>query len=376
MSKEQFKYFAFISYNSHDTQWGKRLKRKLVGYRMSATLCREHGWKRKPINPIFFAPTDIQPGGLSDELKSRLQDSRYLIVIGSPHSAQSEWVGREIAYFHSLGRAQNIHYFIVDGQPNSGPDTECFNPVIKQLGMPEILGANIHERVHRSPWLNRERAYVQLISKLLNVEFDAIWQSHRRLLRQRIAAWTVGSLTVLAALVGLWITGRPVDVEMQLHEVSAHNPNLPPLREAVVTIELDNETKTDTILSLDAAAHFRNIPYRSLGKPAHIMVASRAWLPIDTTLLLSKTVRLDFRRDPSYYGHIRFRFWDPNSGKALGNTKLTIGSREVMTDSEGKVSLFVPLEEQHASYRVETDRPLEDSILHMPCGEGTTLMLH
>jgi len=52
----------------------------------------------------------------------------------------------------------------------------------KKLELPEILGANIHEKIYRWPWLNKELAYVQLISKLLGVEFDAIWQRHKRLL--------------------------------------------------------------------------------------------------------------------------------------------------------------------------------------------------
>ena len=102
--KQEYQFFAFISYNSHDTAWGKKLQSKLERYRMPATLCREHGWKRKPIRPVFFAPTDIQPGALSEELQERLRASRHLIVICSPHSARSEWVGREIAFFHSLGR--------------------------------------------------------------------------------------------------------------------------------------------------------------------------------------------------------------------------------------------------------------------------------
>ena len=71
-NEQQFKYFAFISYNSKDTEWGKRIQRKLENYRMPATMCTERGWARKPIKPIFFAPTDIQPGGLDDELKERL----------------------------------------------------------------------------------------------------------------------------------------------------------------------------------------------------------------------------------------------------------------------------------------------------------------
>lgn len=172
--EQQYKYFAFISYNSHDLKWGKRLQKKLEHYRMPATLCSERGWKRTPIQPVFFAPTDIQPGGLSQELQERLKASRHLVVICSPHSAKSEWVGREMAFFHQLGRTQDIHFFIVEGEPHSGdPDTECFNPMVETLGLHEILAANIHEDVHRISYLNRERAYVQLVSKLLDVEFDA-----------------------------------------------------------------------------------------------------------------------------------------------------------------------------------------------------------
>ena len=65
-----FKYFAFISYSSKDTAWGKRLQKKLEGYRMPATLCNERGWKRKPMDPVFFAPTDIQQAALRKRFRN------------------------------------------------------------------------------------------------------------------------------------------------------------------------------------------------------------------------------------------------------------------------------------------------------------------
>ena len=43
--EQEFKYFAFISYNSKDTEWGKKIQKKLEHYRMPSTLCSEHGWE-------------------------------------------------------------------------------------------------------------------------------------------------------------------------------------------------------------------------------------------------------------------------------------------------------------------------------------------
>ena len=374
MQEPEFKYYAFISYNSKDTVWGKRVQRKLEHYRMPATLCSERGWKRTPIRPVFFAPTDIQPGGLTDELQERLKASRNLIVICSPNSAQSDWVGKEIEFFHSLGRTENIHFFIVDGKPHSGnPETECFNPVIDKLGLPEILGANIHERNYRWPWLNKERAYVQLVSKLLGVEFDAIWQRHKRLLLRRALAWLLGIAAVIAALVAVWMGNQPFNATVRLNESTSHNEQLPALHNAVVTLSLDNESKTDTIQSIDENGVFTNVPHRYLDQPVHVTVACPDFLPLDTTLTLTRDVTLDIRRDPSVYGNVKFGLWDPETETFISGTRLEVAGQVVTTDKEGQVSLFVPLEQQRKTYQVKAPFPLYNDIITMPCGESDVI---
>ena len=376
MKKIGYKYFAFISYSSHDTSWGKKLHRKLESYRIPATLCSEHGWPRQPMKPVFFAPADIQPGGLTAELQERLKASKNLIVICSPHSAHSDWVGKEIDFFHSLGRTENIHFFIVDGIPHSGnPNTDCFNPIVEKLGLPEILGANIHEKVSRFPWLNRERAYVQLITKLLGVEFDSIWQRHRRILRQKIAAWIIGFVAMVTTLLGVWIMNQPVDVIVSINETSIHNENLPPLKDAVVTLELLNETKIDTIALLTTNAVFTNIPHKALKKPVRIMVACRDWMLVDTTFQLTENVVINMSRNPHCYGDVTFRLWSITQEKGVADTQVKLAGLSATSDNKGYVRMFIPLEKQSKEYEVECEKALESNILTMPTTESTALIV-
>jgi len=383
MEQNKFKYFAFISYSSKDTEWGKRVQRKLEHYRMPATLCSEHGWERTPIKPVFFAPSDIQPGGLTEELQERLRASRNLIVICSPNSAQSKWVGQEIEFFHQLGRSKQIHFFIVDGVPHSGnPDTECFNPIVDTLGLPEILGANINEQTQTYPftsipwpWMDKQRAYVQLISKLLGVEFDAIWQRHKRLLIQKAIAWAIGIVAVIAALAAVWIANQPVDVEVRLNEASVHNENLPPIKDAVVTLTLDNETKTDTIHTPNGCITFTNIPHRYINKNVCVRVACHDFLDVDTTLSLNKAVVLDIRRNPNVYGDVHFRLWNQDNEVGIADTAVEIAGQTVTSDKDGRVSLFVPLESQRQYYIVKSSLSFISDTIHTPCGEDDVMLV-
>ena len=370
-----FKYFAFISYNSKDTIWGKRLQKKLEHYKLPSTLCSEHGWTRTPIKPVFFAPTDIQPGGLSEELQERLRASQHLIVICSPNSAKSEWVGKEIEFFHGFGRSNNIHFFIVEGSPNSDdPETECFNPVIKKLGLSEVLGANVNERISRLPWLNRERAYVQLVSKLLSVEFDTIWQRHKRLLFRKAAVWTIGCIAVIAAMIGIGRISQPFDADLRIVEASPQ-AQLPPMKDAIVTLTLDNETKTDTISFIEDLTTFSNIPHRFLSQPVQLSVSCRDFLDLDTTLTLAKNNTLVLHRDPSVYGDIHFTLYNVETETPMSGVTLKIEGQEVISDENGHVALQLPLDMQKKVYTIKTDVALLNDTIVMPCGDDDVVLV-
>lgn len=370
-----YNFFAFISYSSEDARWGKRVQRRLEGYRMPATLCSEHGWDRNPMNPIFFAQMDIQPGDLNEELKARLQASRNLIVITSPRSAQSEWVAKEIAYFHSLPQGNNIFFFIVDGKPMSGnPETECYNPVIHQLGMGEPLGVNIHEQVYRLPWLNRDRAYIQLITKLLGIEFDDLWQRHRRRKKGQTVLWCIGiALTAITAAHLIRANGS-TKVRLTLMESTPHNEYLDSRSNAVVRIWIDGEERRDTLISEDDdILLFSQVPRRLLGQDVRVCFDCNDFVPLDTIVPLSEQMTIPYRRDANLFGHVEFTLVNQN-GTPLPGRRVCIDDMTTESDADGVVRIDIPVEKQRPHYRISADTPLQDTILTMPClGTGLTV---
>lgn len=377
---DSFKYYAFISYSHADFRWGKRLERKLAGFKMPATLCSERGWERKPINPIFFAPYDIQPGDLDEELKSRLRASRNLIVICSPDSAQSEWVGKEIKYFHDLGRDKNIFFFIVRGEPHSqDPKTECFNPICNELNIPEILGANIHEKVYPLPYLNRQRAYVQLVSKLLGVEFDSIWQRHKRLLLWKwIGYLLLGVLFVLSTCLA-WGMSKDTTVAITSHEIFPVNNQLPPLQDMIVSISLDEETKIDTMREIGDVVLFHHVPKRYLHKPIRINISHSDFTPlfeeIDSSFVLKSDMSIPIRRDTNEYGDICVKLICRSTKLTMPHTMVIVNGDTLYTNEEGTLNYHILYSKQADGYRFYVPKYNYSDSIHMPSQENGVIII-
>lgn len=369
---DAFKYFAFISYSSADVRWGKRLHRKLAGYRLPSRLCGSDGLRRKPFNPLFFAPYDIQPAPLSDELKKHLRESRHLLVICSPHSAKSDWVAKEIEYFHSLGRADDIVFFIIDGIPNSGdPATECFNPVVKRLGLPEYLGANIHEHVYRLPWLNRERAFVQIVSKMLNLDFDTLWRHRRRQMLASVVRGVLLAAAVVAAFVALFVYEHPFDMRVCLREALAA-PGLPAPREIEVRTVIDGTERCDTVDGTGAEAVFAQIPGRLKGRQMRLSVRNADYEDLDTMLEAGTDVGVTLRRNAARYGRMDVRVLSTD-GMPVADTPLLVEGTELRTDTAGRLQADIPLAKQKPSYRVQGAGG--SATLYMPCAATDCIIL-
>ena len=392
MNTKKYKYFAFISYKSDDLKEAWALKKKLDGYKLPTMLCKQYQKERKPTHEAFLDKTNIQPGDLTDELRENLDNSHYLIVVCSPRSAKSDYVKAEIEWFTRNGRENEMFLFIIESDPSRIEDS--FNPAIKEAEKRwserdgekrEILGVNIKEKdvdkmffIYRWPivgsWLQRERAYMQLISRLLNLEFEQLWSYQRIRLAERIIAWIVGIIIVCGAISYTAYINKDVDITTRLKETSFHNEHLPPLKDAVVTILFDNKTEVDTIHSLETSKVFTNIPHRYLNKEIRMKVSCQDFMDIDTTLVLTRDVILNIQRDTSIYGNIRFRLWNPEKEEATANAEIEIAGQTVTSDSEGNISLYVPIEEQQTRYFIISTVPLANDTVYLPCGPDDVIL--
>ena len=372
MEQNKYKYFAFISYNSADDKWAKWLQRQLENYNLPTIIKNEKeevikSYDKKPKKfKIFRYVSDLNAKTLKEGLSAELDNSQNLIVISSPRSAKSEWVGKEIQHFIDTGRKNKIVPFIIDGTSYSNDENECLNKVLKDnFEEGDILGVNINESGDTSKLFSKRKAVAKTVALLLEVPdaYSFLWNRYRHRLYRNIVLWSISILFVLAALFYVWRVNQPVNVEMRLYESSVHNDKLPPLKDAVVTMILDNETKTDTIRAIDKATLFTNIPHRFINQKVRVQVECLDFLSVDTVITLSKDVVIDIRRNPAIYGTIQFSIYSKNQRKCVPNLPITVGGISTKSNQEGRVLLSIPLDQQDSIYSISAAIPLVDSVI-------------
>lgn len=200
---EQFDYSAFISYKREDEKWAIWLQNHLERYSIPTTIRKEIPRLPKRIKPVFRDKTDLGAGGLSSSLHKELERSHYLIVICSPRSAESSWVGKEIQYFRDLGREENIIPLIIEGETHSQNSAmECFHPKFYEF-KDEPNGVNIKD-------CGKEQATVMILAKILDVPFNRLWERHERYKKKKRIETGVCLFLLLLLGLFIWYINKPM----------------------------------------------------------------------------------------------------------------------------------------------------------------------
>ncbi|MBY0277466.1 TIR domain-containing protein [Candidatus Binatia bacterium] len=208
------RYWAFISYSHRDQRWVTRFHRRLERLPVPRKVRRavDTGSIPRRLKPIYL---DRFENAASHDLgattNAALDDSRFLIVVCSPHAARSRWVNEEVRRFKASGRGDRILPVIVDGEPNADahPEAtapECFPDALRfdvdpsgAIGsLPEPMAAEAR------PGLAKERdAVLRVAAGMLGVSFDEFQRRDRQRRIRLTAGVTCVALCVVAALV-LW----------------------------------------------------------------------------------------------------------------------------------------------------------------------------
>lgn len=213
------RYIAFLSYSHHDSDTAGWLHEALeefqVPKRLVGTLT-DQGAVPKRLTPIFRDRHELAAAGdLGEEIEEAIAGSRFLIVLCSPHAAQSRWIDEEIACFKKMHREDRILAAIVDGEPFASDmegreAQECFPPALRvhydRRGRPTAQRAEPIAADLRPSGDGRHTGLLKLVAGLLGVGLDDLVQREERRRQKRLYAVTAASVAGMLFASGLAYT--------------------------------------------------------------------------------------------------------------------------------------------------------------------------
>ena len=343
--------FVFISYNHKDVKWAQWLQKKLEWYRLPTKAHNELSDSRY-IRPVFRDRGTLTSGVLNDELRSHLEASKYLVVLCSPNSAQSEWVSDEIKVFMEMGRLDKIVPFIINGTPQDYRHAdigqplmgECFPLALRQWNRDHpdknLLGIAVSD----DGKTNRQKAFIRLVAHLLGIGFDTLWQRHKRYLRRLIVFLSV--LAVIALTLIYWFM-IPVKISVTIQD---EHSRLPGMEHGILKVDGSEYPlcQPDTTIEISALPGYYRL--RSIPMSFH---ADRFYIDLEEPLRIGKGISqhitLRLRRDSTFAvfaGTIYDGVFENFDSHPIEGAKITVGKYESVSDANGHFRIDIPLEEQ------------------------------
>lgn len=370
--EKEYKYTAFISYNSKDNCKARWLQKRLESYNLPSVIANEKGevlrsYDKKPKKfRIFRYVTDLVAQNLDDGLRQELDQSKFLIVICSPNSANAPWVRKEVKHFIDTGRKKQIIPFVIKGIPYSGDKDECFTPELKEA-FPggSALGVCLND-YGDDLWIFRKRkAVAKMVSLLIDLPnaYDFIWNRYRNQYLRKCFAKSILIFGVLLAIYYTYNLDKVFSCKINVAECTEPNFNLPPLKNAQITIELGENTKTIAV-NANEPIHINDIPQKFYGRRTKVHFEGYGYHSLDTIVDIRKNICLDIYRDETIYGKIQFVLKDIHTESTLPYEEVLVENKRVKSDENGMIYINIPLNEQNRYYKLQSERLtfIEDTI--------------
>ena len=207
---DQHTYDVFISYSRRDAAFARQLQRALANYAPPRDLAVPQRRLR-----VFRDESDFQGTEYQAALDRTLQAAAKLVVICSPSSRSSPYVGGEIAKFATLRGKENIVTVLLAGIPNNEPsaidEQRAFHDeLVSRLPVP--LASDYRGWEDKRDRIERDRfesGWYKLLADIYEgygVDRSGIEQREKRRLQRtrRIRTALVSALTVVLASLTVW----------------------------------------------------------------------------------------------------------------------------------------------------------------------------
>lgn len=339
-----YKYFAFISYSHKDKRAAKLLQRMLL--LMPTTLQRQISDVEKRVR-IFRDEDELTSGELTEVLKRKLDESKFLIVICSSASASSYWVGEEIEYFSKIGRKENIIPFVINGMPYT--DKTCIHKALWFLPENYRYIIPVEEECFRP--LRFYKSTVRLMAQALQIDFGTLWDKRKHF----IVKLTL--IITLPFVILLWMAGysaikarqaAPFNAELIITESSISDL---PLRTdgGIDTLHVDLEDNYNikiAVRSIPDTINLCSIPGRYRSHLTRVTFNAIACKPLDTVVELRDEIKINLLRDPEFFGRIRHYVYEESTDTPVSGAEFDFKYVKGTTDSMGFLNVLIPLEYQ------------------------------
>lgn len=126
MADSSWRYEAFISYRHTPTDMAvaRRVQHALESFRIPRPL---RDGTRTSLGRCFRDADELPAGAsLTNEIRSALSNSRFLIVVCSPDTPKSSWVNLEVEEFIALRGIDHVLVALADGEPR-----DCFPAALR-----------------------------------------------------------------------------------------------------------------------------------------------------------------------------------------------------------------------------------------------------
>lgn len=377
-----YKYTAFISYNSKDDKVARWLQKRLESYSLPSVLANESGIRNKLEGNsrrrfrIFRYVTDFVAKNINDVTKE-LDQSKYLIVVCSPNSANAPWVRTEVGYFIANNRKNDIIPFVVNGIPYSNKENECFTPELKSA-FPDgsALGVSLNDCGDDLWIFHKRKAIAKVIALLLDIPnaYDFIWKRYKivyiETLLFRFLLGLIFCLAIIFTAKYIENKEKPFDGKISVKFIE-ESKFLPPIKSIEIKLITSKYVRVDTILDIKHSAVYPQIPGSLKGSTVRIIAKNIDCLDVDTTLQLGEFNNISLRRNPKQYGEISAMVL--KNEEPLVNANLLIDGLKCKTDNKGYVKVSIPLLRQKNKYSIIYSRNYK-GVIFMPC-KGTTCII-